>query len=254
MPIREDVQALAPRIYRTLRLGDLADLMLLDTRLVGRDEQAGRDDLKAMESPARSLLGRAQEGWLHGELAESKRAGTRWQILGQQIMFAPMTPPGARVSNTDVWEGYRANRNRVFDMIESLGLDSVAVLTGDVHSSWAWDLPRRPYDMYDPATGRDSLGVEFAGTSVTSPSSLGAGPEGEKQLADLKAARPHLKYLDGRYRGYFIVDLNHERLQADYYAVRTIEERTRSPNGRAKNVVFVGMPVAVKPLGTLIAG
>jgi alkaline phosphatase D len=93
MPIREDAQALSPRIYRTLRLGNLADLILLDTRLVGRDQQAGRDDLKAIDSPERSLLGRAQESWLHGELSESKRAGTRWQILGQQVMFAPMTPP-----------------------------------------------------------------------------------------------------------------------------------------------------------------
>ena len=227
MPIREDLQALSPRIYRTLRFGNLADLVLLDTRLVGRDQQAGRDDVKAMESAERSLLGRAQEGWLHGELAESKRDGTRWQILGQQIMFAPSTPPGQRVTNTDVWEGYRASRSRVFDMIESLGLESVAVLTGDVHSSWAWDLPRRPFDRYDPATGRDSLGVEFAGTSITSPSSLGSGDNGEKQLADLRAARPHLHYVDGRYRGYYILDVNHERLQADYYAVRTIEARSR---------------------------
>ena len=227
MPIREDVQSLRPRIYRTLRFGNLADLVLLDTRVVGRAQQAGRDDLKAIESPERSLLGIAQENWLYGELSESKRAGTRWQILGQQIMFAPMTPPGQRVSNTDVWEGYRASRNRVFDMIESLGLDSVAVLTGDVHSSWAWDLPRRPFEKYDNRTGRDSLGIEFAGTSVSSPSSLGSGPAGEKQLADMKAARPHLHYVDGRYRGYFIVDVTSERLQADFHAVRTVEERTR---------------------------
>jgi alkaline phosphatase D len=226
MPIREEL-SLTPRIYRTLRFGDLVDLIMLDTRVVGRDEQTGRDDLKAIESPERSVLGAEQEAWLHGQFVESRRAGTAWQILGQQIMFAPMTPPGQRVGNTDVWEGYRASRGRVFDMIESTGAESVAVLTGDVHSSWAWDLPRRPYDRYDPATGRDSLGIEFAGTSVTSPSSLGSGENGEKQLADTKAARPHLKYVDGRYRGYFIVDVNPERLQADYFAVRTIEERTR---------------------------
>ena len=80
MPIREDARALSPRIYRTLKFGDLADLILLDTRLVGRDEQAAtREDIAAIESPTRSLLGRAQEGWLHGELMESKRGGTRWQ-------------------------------------------------------------------------------------------------------------------------------------------------------------------------------
>jgi alkaline phosphatase D len=68
--------------------------------------------------------------------------------------------------------------------------------------------------------------VEFAGTSVTSPSNLGRGPEGQKQLADILASRPHLHYADGRYRGYFVVDLTRERLQADFYRMATIEERT----------------------------
>jgi alkaline phosphatase D len=111
-------------------------------------------------------------------------------------------------------------------MVERAKVRNLAVLTGDVHSSWAYDLPRRPFDGYDKATGKGSLGVEFAGTSVTSPSTLGRGPDGPKQLANAMAARPHLRYVDGRYRGYFIVDLTRERLQADYYAVATIEERS----------------------------
>ena len=75
-------------------------------------------------------------------------------------------------------------------------------------------------------TGRGSVGLEFAGTSVTSVSNLGAGPDGEQQLATVKAARPHLHYVDGRYRGYYIVDLTRERLQADFFAMKTILDRT----------------------------
>jgi alkaline phosphatase D len=93
-----------------------------------------------------------------------------------------------------------------------------------VHSSWAYDLPRDPFAGYDKATGKGSVGVEFAGTSVTSPSNVGR--DGEKQLAALRDARPHLHYVDGRYRGYFVVDLTSQRLQADYYAMATIEERS----------------------------
>jgi alkaline phosphatase D len=111
-------------------------------------------------------------------------------------------------------------------MVEALKIDSFAVLTGDVHSSWAYDLPRRPDDGYDRASSRGSLGIEFAGTSVTSVSTLGTGPDGEKQLADIMAARPHLHYVDGRYRGYYIVDITRERLQADFFAMRTIADRT----------------------------
>ena len=226
MPIRETV-SLAPRIHRTLRWGNLADLVMLDTRLVGRDRQASsRDDVASIESAERSLLGVAQEQWLYGELAESRRAGTRWQILGQQVMFAPQTPPGKPTTNADSWDGYRVTRDHVFDMVESLKIDSFAVLTGDVHSSWAYDLPRRPFDGYDPATGRGSIGLEFAGTSVTSVSNLGVGPDGEAQLKAVKAARPHLHYVDGRYRGYYVVDLTRERLQADFFAMKTILDRT----------------------------
>ncbi len=226
MPIREDAQTLQDRIYRTFRFGNMATLFMLDTRLVGRDQEFPREDITAIELPNRQLLGAEQEGWLAEQLVSSVRNESRWSLLGQQVMFAPQTQSGVRASNPDSWDGYRAARGRVFDMIERAKMDNLCVLTGDVHSSWAYDLPRDPFRGYDKATGKGSVGVEFAGTSVSSPSNLGRGPDGPKQLADAMAARPHLHYVDGRYRGYFVLDLRRERLQADFYAVATVEERT----------------------------
>jgi len=225
MPIREDVQTLSPRIYRTFAFGDLASLYMLDTRLVGRSEQVSGDDVAALESPARSAIGAAQEHWLAEQFAASVRAGTRWNVLGQQIMFAPQTAPGQRSTSTDSWDGYRASRDRVFDLVEQLKVGNFTVLTGDVHSCWAYDLPRRPFAGYDKASGKGSLGVEFAGTSISSPSGLDGSPEGLKRLAAVRA-RPHLHYVEGRYRGYFTLDLTRERLQADFYSVPTVQERT----------------------------
>ena len=225
MPIRENRETQERRIYRTFRFGALADLIMLDTRIVGRDKQVG-SDLGELAAPTRTILGGAQEQWLAGNLAGSVRAGTPWQILGQQVMFAPQVLAGEPSQNSDTWDGYRACRERVFDMVERAGVKNLAVLTGDMHSSWVYDLPRRPFDEYDSATGRGSLGVELVGTSVTSPNRLGRGRDGERQLAVLRDARPHLHYVDGRYRGYFVVDLTRERLQADYYAMSTIEERS----------------------------
>ncbi len=89
-----------------------------------------------------------------------------------------------------------------------------------------YDLPRDPFGGSDPGTGRGSLAVEFTGTSVTSRSNVGAGPDGEAQLASLKHVRRHLHYVDDRYRGYFVVDVTRERLQADYFAMKTILDRT----------------------------
>ncbi|MGE3274775.1 MAG: alkaline phosphatase [Vicinamibacterales bacterium] len=226
MPIREG-DALGPRIYRTIRLGGLADLIMLDTRLVGRDQQVDRREVALIEEANRSILGAGQEDWLGGELVESVRAGTPWQVLGQQVIFAPQVAAHEASANADSWDGYRACRDRVFDMVEAAGVRNLAVLTGDAHSNWAWDLPRRPFDGYDPATGRGSLGVELVGTSVTSPSTLGTGPDGEAFLRRIRDSRPNLHYVDGRYRGYYILDLTPERLQADYYTMRTIEDRSR---------------------------
>lgn len=226
MPIREDAQTKQERIYRTFQFGNLASLVMLDTRLIGRDEQTTADQSAIIESTSRQLLGLEQEQWLAEQLVTASKQRASWTLLGQQVMFAQQTPTGARAGFADTWDGYRSARSRVFDMVERAKLGNFAVLTGDVHSSWAYDLPRDPFGAYDSATGKGSIGVEFAGTSVSSPSSIGRGPEGPKQLADLRAARPHLHYVDGRYRGYFIVDLTREKLQADYFAVRTIEERS----------------------------
>ena len=75
----------------------------------------------------------------------------------------------------------------MFDMVERIeDQQPRACCTGDIHSSWAYDLPRRPFDGYDKTSGKGSLGVEFAGTSISSPSNLGAGPDGTKQLAGIR--------------------------------------------------------------------
>jgi alkaline phosphatase D len=226
MPIREDAQSANPRIYRTFSFGSLATLMMLDTRVVGRDQEPKRGDLTTPDLVDRQMLGRSQEEWLAGELAASVRAKAVWNVLGQQVMFAPQSIVGQAPSNGDSWDGYRSCRDRLFDMVERAKAGNFTVLTGDVHSSWAYDLPRRPFDGYDNKTGRGSLGVEIVGTSVSSPSNIGSGPDGEQQLAEIRAKRPHLHYVDGRYRGYFVLDLARERLQADYFAVSTVQDRS----------------------------
>jgi len=65
MPIRDPGMQ---RIYRTLRYGNLADIVLLDTRLEGRDLQFGSTSELPGEAASRSLLGAEQEAWLDAEL------------------------------------------------------------------------------------------------------------------------------------------------------------------------------------------
>jgi alkaline phosphatase D len=228
MPIREDLATRRPRIYRSFAFGDLADLIMLDTRLIDRDEQApNRDAIAVIDDPKRGLLGRAQEEWLFDELRASARAQVTWQLLGQQVMFAPASVPGASSTSTDTWDGYRPARERVFDAIESNRLRNVVVLTGDVHSSWAYDLARDPSSGYNPVTGAGTAAIEIVTPAVTSSSGFGDANRAAERVKDLMEKRPHLKFVDGLYRGYVILDVTAERVQGDWFAVPTITEQTR---------------------------
>lgn len=232
MPVRE-TPAGTPWMYRRFTVGTLADLMMLDTRMVGRDQQATTSkDVATIERASRHLLGAAQEQWLFDALKDSGRERRPWQILGQQVMFAPGSPVGRPVGNVDSWDGYRAARDRVFDAAAGAGGQHLVVFTGDVHSSWAYDLARDPHDpaKYDPQTGKGTIGTEIVTPAVTSPA--GFAPD---RMAAIRASRPHLKFLETEHRGYTVVDITRERLQADWWFVPTVTERTTTET-RAKSL------------------
>ncbi|MBT9395432.1 alkaline phosphatase D family protein [Hymenobacter sp. NST-14] len=86
------------RIYRRFEFGNLVNLLMLDTRLVGRDQQLSLSSyatnptafLQALTSSSRSLLGPDQRSWLTGALAGSS---ARWQVLGSQVLMGKMNIP-----------------------------------------------------------------------------------------------------------------------------------------------------------------
>ncbi len=207
----------AGRSFRGLRFGDLADLLMLDTRLHGRDLQTERGDREAVKDPERQLLGRAQEAWLLDQLSTSVADGVTWRLLGQQVVMAPLALPD-QAPNPDSWDGYPAARRRVLDHLASLGDRDVVVLTGDIHSSWALDVPRDPYssEAYDPESGRGSLAVELV-TPAVSSSPLGSFELAVELFARAQETRPHLQFIDLAHRGYLLVDLDRERVQGEWY-------------------------------------
>ena len=222
MPVRE---ATAPgiRLYRDFRFGRLIDLVMLDTRGL-RDRQALPRDAAGASATGRTLLGSEQETWLFNTLKRSQQAGTAWRLLGQQILFAPLTPTGTAPQNVDVWDGYPAARARVFDFLEHEKISDLAVLTGDIHSSWAMDVPRNPFRGYSARTGAGSLAVELVTPAVSSPPFFaGAGVRDASVL--LRLATPHLKFLEGDSRGYVVMDIDRKAIKADWYFVPTVDRR-----------------------------
>jgi alkaline phosphatase D len=223
MPIRES-RTSGIRLFRSFRFGRLVDLLMLDTRAL-RDEQVENKDAAVLGDARRTLLGAEQESWLFDTLRGSQQSGTRWRLLGQQILFSPLTPPGTPVQNTDAWDGYPAARERIFDMLAGDRIADVAILTGDIHSSWALDVPRTPWSGYAPGTGAGSRAVEIVAPAVSSPPMFSSA-----QLRDaaklLLAASGHVKFMDGDSRGYVLLDIGPDRLLADWHFVPTVTERT----------------------------
>jgi alkaline phosphatase D len=227
MPVRAQVDQ--NLIYRSFRFGDLADLLMLDTRHAGRDLQVDPCDPDSLGAPERQLLGATQESWLFGELTGSQTRGVRWRLLGQQVMMAQVVNvilQGNCVFNSDQWDGYAAARTRVLTLLADNAIDNVVVLTGDIHSSWANDIALNPFDgaAYDPATGAGSLAVEIVTPAVTSPAI--EDPMLAAQLTGaLATSHPHVKFVDLLRRGYTLLDVTPERIQAEWYHVATVLER-----------------------------
>jgi alkaline phosphatase D len=228
MPIRE----VAPEIvYRSFSYGDLVSLILLDTRHVARDEQASTvQDTESIDDPARQLLGEPQEAWLEQELGTSS---ARWKLVGQQVVLGQTHIAGGLPFNVDAWDGYEGARTRFFDIVEANAPTNLVVLTGDIHSSWAMDLARDPYGMgYDPQTGAGALGVEIVTPAVTAEGFTGALLN---TIPSFLMENPHLHWLEGERRGYVVLDITAERVQATWWHVADIT----TPMGGTENAAAV---------------
>lgn len=90
-------------IYRSLTIGNLVNLIMLDTRLIGRDKQLsygdyfdpqGHFDSASFQAdlfdPGRTMLGSTQKAWLLDEL---RTDSARWQVLGNQVLMGKMRIP-----------------------------------------------------------------------------------------------------------------------------------------------------------------
>ena len=146
---------------------------------------------------------------------EQVATGARWNVLAQQIAMCQLDddPAPAQRLSMDMWDGYRAAKERVINGMAERRVSNPVVLTGDFHNNVAGEL-KANFD--DPAS--PTVGVEFIGTSI---SSGGNGSERPANWATYMAANPHLKFYNGR-RGYLTVELGEDAARADYLTLPTI--------------------------------
>lgn len=291
LPVRPYSEGDTETIYRSFSFGNLVDLHMLDTRMIGRDKQLSYSDFITVDAQTeemsidtasfqaalldseRTIMGSAQLAWLQNKLVSS--TGT-WQVLGQQVIMGRMSLPVelltyvaalegdlsdeekaaivaqannviselvaikvrmlqgdpslteeeiARVTiavpyNLDAWDGYFMERETVLQTALSADKNLV-VLSGDSHNSWANDL--KALNM-DTGKAQYQAGVEFAGTSVSSPGMeeyfLLESDEAAQQLEYVWTTLVEdLAYTNQNNRGFVVVTFTADEAVADYYYV-----------------------------------
>lgn len=236
VPIRQVDMDDNLRIWRNFKFGNLFDLIMLDTRQYDRsitDLYWNTEYLGEIYNDAsRSLMGPRQEAWFYRTLKESSTRDATWRIIGNQIIFSRMdlgaAVGGGQLLNYDQWDGYQANRNRTFNTIYENKVDNNIFLAGDSHASWVSDLVWLDEHPYDPATGSGSVGVEFAGSAVSSPSPAGQNItlNAALQFSNLlTSGNSELQWQDVYYRGYFELTISHEKVDAAFFGIPTTTVR-----------------------------
>jgi len=211
--------------------------------------------VKDLNSPKRQLLGNKQLSWLTSAMANST---AKWQVLGQQVLMTKMWMPTemfsqsdrskslsvlaelaaikqdvlankevsaeqlARVNtlmpyNLDAWDGYPAEREALYKSV--LELDKkLVVVAGDTHNAW--------YGMLKDAKG-NSVGAEFATPGVTSPGMEKYFSLNSKTAVQMAGALSllinDLEYCDLSQRGYMLLTLTNEQVNAEWRYVDNIE-------------------------------
>jgi alkaline phosphatase D len=219
IPIREINDPNNPNnhIHREFKVADLVSFIMLDTRLEGRDDP---EDLPNSD-PNKTMLGASQKQWMKDRLLAAQFTDNiQWKMLTQQVMFAPLKMLGITL-NADQWDGYESERQEILNYLYGMGITNTVILSGDIHTSWANDVPNPTMGDYGD-NGQGSACVEFVTPSVTSPSVDFGNGVGAWAIQN---ANPHIKWVNLIERGYYILDINTERCQADWYFVNTINEQ-----------------------------
>jgi alkaline phosphatase D len=269
MPVRRPEPNDPHRLYRQFRFGTLADLSMLDLRQY-RDQQVSSTDGAGLDDPHRTLLGEAQRTWLAEGLAGS---GALWKLVGNPVQIMPFKTPalpaelahglnrllgrplaaeGGPPYNPDSWDGYTAERQWMLGQVATRGIRNVVFLTGDIHSSWAADLP------LDAGTYplSPSVATELVCPSLTSDNLdeiLGVPARTSSVAVEeaIRATNRHIRMVELDSHGFCIADITRGALQVDWYFLSNRRDPMATAHFRCAYRVLAGVPL-VQPVSTPI--
>jgi alkaline phosphatase D len=246
---------------------------------------------------SRQMMSAEQQNWLASGMQASSAT---WQLLGNQTIMARMWLPGSVLSTVlaspasapaaitayltakatraaagpgaltptqaalldpatnprlpyslDAWDGYPAQREAILQTVKTQG-KRLVTLSGDSHNAWFTQLT---------TLAGDKVGVEFAGTSVSSSGFEGAGLGTLASSIDGSALVPQLgnaaigaglgliddvSYCDTTRRGYLVMTVTPAQVKGEYVYVSSVKEPTYTTTvGRTVTVAATAGGTAV---------
>lgn len=208
-------------LYRSFNLGNLGDLIVLDTRLEGRTVQVDATATN-YEDSTRHMLGTEQMAWFKSELMSTYK----WKIVANQVPFGPLILPDSSAQNKymDGWDGYPADQSEVAQFIHNKRIRDVVFMTGDYHSSLVFE------NRFKWNGQEVKVADEFVVGSITSANlDEYYSPEKVKEIErGYRANNPTLEFIDLTQHGYATLVFEKNQIQIQYKFASTI----RSPKAK----------------------
>jgi len=207
MPVRDHPQH---EIQRHFSIGNLCGLNFLDTRVKGRDQQVSASSIEVDDS-LRTIIGEEQfDVLVHDLVADSLK---RWNLIFSGVMMTKAVNSSGQPIDPDTWEGYRYERNRLWQTFRDSSIQNIVCISGDYHSSWASDLP---FDDYDVDSLKGSAGCELVVCATTS------SPHTVGDIDTFKGYNPHVKHIEQSSNGYLLCQINSDEVRAQWKYVSTV--------------------------------
>lgn len=220
LPIRETAQVQQNLLYRSLAIGNLADIMMLDVESLR--------NIDTFPNGEYNLMGHTQFEWATDNL---KNSTSLWRIMGSQKMaggwytrgidagILNLVPNDGDVFDNGSWDGFMETRNRLFDTLVQYNINNCLMLSGDAHITLAMDLVKDPYDSiaYNPSTGSGAVGCEFLASSISRGNFDEAGVPASLSpffISITMGANPHHQNMEINSHGYGIIEINEDSIVA----------------------------------------
>jgi len=225
------------RLYTQRSFGDLVTLCMLDGRQYRSLQACGGGDAAPcpeLFAGQRTMLGAAQEEWLVATLGTS---GTRWNLLGQQTLFAHFDQGDGDEHRyrVDSWNGYPAARARLVDFLATRRAANPVILSGDIHAFLVNDVNARADDLGSPI-----VATELVATSISSQ-----GPR-QQGFDSWRPKNPNVHLARSDQRGYLRLDVRPDRLHADLIGVDDVTRADSPTHVLASFDVADGTPGVVR--------